>query len=148
MTALWSAPHRGDNLFASVQSLKVGILDADVFGPSLPRLMNLEDQDTPALTDNKRMVPLVNYGIKWYAQFSQERMYINITTHTRMHIHTRTHIHAHTRMHQHEQVHRGQAARQHVVVGTAPAFVATSSCRVPPSFPLVGGELACPWGSL
>ena len=34
--------------FSSIQSLQVGLLDADVFGPSIPRLMNLSGQ--PELT--------------------------------------------------------------------------------------------------
>lgn len=41
---------------------KVGILDADVFGPSIPKLMNLSGN--PSLTDNDLMEPLVNYGVK------------------------------------------------------------------------------------
>lgn len=39
----------------------VGLLDADVHGPSIPRMMNLKG--TPALTDSNLMIPLVNYGI-------------------------------------------------------------------------------------
>lgn len=45
------------------QSLRVGLLDADVFGPSVPRMMNL--QGAPDLDDDNKMLPLVNYGIKW-----------------------------------------------------------------------------------
>lgn len=40
----------------------VGILDADVYGPSLPTMMNLDDQ--PELNSQDLMIPLVNYGIK------------------------------------------------------------------------------------
>ncbi|XP_059812285.1 iron-sulfur cluster transfer protein NUBPL isoform X2 [Hemitrygon akajei] len=39
----------------------VGLLDADVHGPSIPRMMNLKGN--PALTDSNLMIPLVNYGI-------------------------------------------------------------------------------------
>lgn len=41
---------------------KVGLLDADVYGPSLPMMMNLND--TPELNDQELMLPLMNYGIK------------------------------------------------------------------------------------
>ncbi|XP_072554986.1 iron-sulfur cluster transfer protein NUBPL isoform X6 [Paramormyrops kingsleyae] len=42
-------------------SKKVGILDADVYGPSVPKLMNLKG--SPELTENNLMRPLVNFGI-------------------------------------------------------------------------------------
>ena len=42
---------------------KVGLLDADVYGPSIPLMMNLEDQEPPLVHDQK-MVPLENYGVK------------------------------------------------------------------------------------
>lgn len=41
---------------------KVGLLDMDVFGPSIPRMMNLSG--SPALTKNDYMIPLTNYNIK------------------------------------------------------------------------------------
>lgn len=41
----------------------VGLLDADIFGPTIPLMMNLND--VPLLNDNNLMEPLVNYGIKW-----------------------------------------------------------------------------------
>ncbi|XP_005111797.1 iron-sulfur protein NUBPL [Aplysia californica] len=44
------------------QGIKVGILDADIYGPSIPTLMNLSGQ--PELNHQKLMIPLVNYGIK------------------------------------------------------------------------------------
>ncbi|KAG1151921.1 hypothetical protein G6F37_000816 [Rhizopus arrhizus] len=42
---------------------KVGILDADIFGPSIPKLMNLKGE--PDLTEKgDRLIPLINYGVK------------------------------------------------------------------------------------
>ncbi|KAG9268131.1 iron-sulfur protein NUBPL isoform X1 [Astyanax mexicanus] len=48
-------------LTANDQSKQVGILDADVYGPSVPKLMNL--RGNPELTDNNLMRPLTNFGI-------------------------------------------------------------------------------------
>ena len=45
----------------AVQQKKVGLLDADIYGPSLPTIMNL--RGLPAL-NGKKMVPLHNYGVK------------------------------------------------------------------------------------
>ncbi|KAK7111217.1 hypothetical protein V1264_010889 [Littorina saxatilis] len=41
---------------------KVGILDADIYGPSIPKLMNLSGE--PELSADNKMEPLVNYGVK------------------------------------------------------------------------------------
>ena len=40
---------------------RVGILDADIYGPSIPRMMGLSSK--PKIVNNK-MIPLINYGIK------------------------------------------------------------------------------------
>ena len=40
--------------------LKIGILDADVYGPSLPKLINLNEK--PKSEDGKYLVPLEKYG--------------------------------------------------------------------------------------
>lgn len=40
----------------------VGLLDMDVFGPSIPRMMNLTG--APELDKDDNMIPLSNYGIK------------------------------------------------------------------------------------
>ncbi|EGC38894.1 Mrp/NBP35 family protein [Dictyostelium purpureum] len=48
----------------SSQDLSVGLLDADVFGPSIPLMMDLKGQEKPLVNDNNQMVPLINYGIK------------------------------------------------------------------------------------
>jgi ATP-binding protein involved in chromosome partitioning len=41
--------------------LKVGLLDADIYGPSVPRLTGLRDK--PQLTADKQMVPLSRFGL-------------------------------------------------------------------------------------
>lgn len=43
--------------------VKVGIMDADVYGPSLPKLMNLHSREVE-LTEDDKMKPLLNYGVK------------------------------------------------------------------------------------
>ncbi|KYQ57661.1 Iron-sulfur protein NUBPL [Trachymyrmex zeteki] len=40
----------------------IGLLDADVFGPSIPLMMNIHE--SPALNQENFMEPLVNYGVK------------------------------------------------------------------------------------
>ena len=51
------------NLALSLSSLgmKVGLLDADIYGPSLPRLMGMKER--PEIRDD-RIIPLEHYGIK------------------------------------------------------------------------------------
>ncbi|KAF2453713.1 P-loop containing nucleoside triphosphate hydrolase protein [Lineolata rhizophorae] len=44
------------------KGLRSGILDTDIFGPSIPTLMNLEGE--PRLSDRSMLVPLANYGVK------------------------------------------------------------------------------------
>ncbi|XP_058471727.1 iron-sulfur protein NUBPL isoform X2 [Solea solea] len=48
-------------LMANDSSKSVGLLDADVYGPSVPKLMNLKGN--PELSDNNLMIPLTNYGV-------------------------------------------------------------------------------------
>ena len=44
---------------------RVGLLDADLFGPSLPRMMNLIGESSrPVLTKEKRIKPVLAYGIE------------------------------------------------------------------------------------
>jgi ATP-binding protein involved in chromosome partitioning len=42
--------------------LSVGLLDADIYGPSQPRMMGIKGR--PSSPDGKRLLPLENYGIR------------------------------------------------------------------------------------
>jgi ATP-binding protein involved in chromosome partitioning len=44
------------------QGARVGILDADIYGPSQPLMLGLEDQ-RPSSPDGKRLKPLVSHGL-------------------------------------------------------------------------------------
>ncbi|MEQ1951913.1 Mrp/NBP35 family ATP-binding protein [Mesorhizobium sp. CN2-181] len=46
----------------SALGLKVGLLDADIYGPSVPRLMNIHGR--PQTLDGKILIPMENYGLK------------------------------------------------------------------------------------
>jgi len=41
--------------------LRVGLLDADIYGPSVPRLTGIRDK--PQLNDDKKMIPIVRFGL-------------------------------------------------------------------------------------
>ncbi|CCM05131.1 uncharacterized protein FIBRA_07339 [Fibroporia radiculosa] len=43
--------------------LRVGVLDLDIFGPSIPKLMGLESAEEPHLTKEGAIVPLKNHGL-------------------------------------------------------------------------------------
>ena len=52
------------NLAFALQKLglKIGILDADVYGPSLPKLLNTKEK--PKSEDNKSIMPLEKFGVQ------------------------------------------------------------------------------------
>ncbi len=52
------------NLAVAMSQLgkKVGILDADIYGPSIPRMMGISGR--PEASKNKKLIPLESYGIK------------------------------------------------------------------------------------
>ncbi|MAS06263.1 MAG: iron-sulfur cluster carrier protein ApbC [Ahrensia sp.] len=52
------------NLALALKSigLKVGVLDADIYGPSMPRLLHISGQ--PSTVDGRTLKPMENYGVK------------------------------------------------------------------------------------
>lgn len=52
------------NLAVALHKLgfQVGILDADIYGPSIPRMMGIAGR--PQANENKKLIPLESYGIK------------------------------------------------------------------------------------
>ena len=49
-------------LALKAQGLKVGLLDADIYGPSVPKLFGLSGK--PKVVDNRSMEPMEGYGLK------------------------------------------------------------------------------------
>ncbi|KAI0079175.1 P-loop containing nucleoside triphosphate hydrolase protein [Panus rudis PR-1116 ss-1] len=48
----------------SERNPRVGILDLDIFGPSIPKLMGLESADEPRLTEGGAIIPLTNHSLQ------------------------------------------------------------------------------------
>ena len=49
-------------LALKIIGLKVGILDADIYGPSLPKMMSINEK--PKSEDGKSMSPIDQYGVQ------------------------------------------------------------------------------------
>jgi ATP-binding protein involved in chromosome partitioning len=49
-------------LAAKANGVRVGLLDADIYGPSQPRMMGISGK--PTSPDGKRMLPLENHGVR------------------------------------------------------------------------------------
>src|SRR5204862_8125402 len=52
------------NLACALQQLglRIGLLDCDIYGPSIPLMMGINSR--PTLSDAEKMVPPSNYGVK------------------------------------------------------------------------------------
>ena len=46
----------------AAQNVRVGLLDCDIYGPSIPRMLNLSGQ--PEMVGERTLRPIANYGIK------------------------------------------------------------------------------------
>ncbi len=49
-------------LALQVEGAKVGIIDADIYGPSQPRMLGI--QERPEVRDNKRILPVISHGLQ------------------------------------------------------------------------------------
>jgi ATP-binding protein involved in chromosome partitioning len=49
-------------LALATRGLRVGLLDADIYGPSQPRMMGISGR--PTATDERTLIPMQNYGVK------------------------------------------------------------------------------------
>jgi ATP-binding protein involved in chromosome partitioning len=49
-------------LALKANGLRVGVLDADIYGPSMPRMLGISGR--PSSPDGKRLTPLENYGVR------------------------------------------------------------------------------------
>ena len=47
----------------SKKNLKVGLLDADIYGPSIPKLLGIEGK--PSLSEDKKILPFQKFGISF-----------------------------------------------------------------------------------
>jgi len=43
---------------------KVGLLDADVYGPNVPMMMGIPENERPSVNDKEQLIPFENHGIK------------------------------------------------------------------------------------
>ena len=44
------------------KNLKIGLLDADIYGPSIPKMLGITEK--PEVSKNKKILPYEKYGIK------------------------------------------------------------------------------------
>lgn len=49
-------------LALSQLGMKIGLLDADIYGPSIPMMIGIDGK--PKMTEDKKLIPMENYGIK------------------------------------------------------------------------------------
>ena len=101
------------NLAVSLAQLgyKVGLLDADIFGPSVPKMFGVEDEQLymQEIDGKNRIIPLEKYGVKLlYGEQRPE------ATHHRCRLgRSRLFRHRHATRHQRHSPHFGSNARHH-----------------------------------
>ena len=47
----------------SARGLRVGLLDADIYGPSVPLMFGVPSDEKPRVNEAREVVPLVRYGV-------------------------------------------------------------------------------------
>src|SRR5882762_11748089 len=54
------------NLAVALQrsGARVGLIDADIYGPNIPMMMGLLEKDRPSVNAEQKLIPLENYGVK------------------------------------------------------------------------------------
>jgi len=54
------------NLAVSLQRLgaKVGLLDADIYGPNIPMMMGIAENERPSVNGQEQLIPFENHGVK------------------------------------------------------------------------------------
>ena len=54
------------NLAVSLQrtGAKVGLLDADIYGPNIPMMMGIPEHERPSVNDKEQLIPFENHGVK------------------------------------------------------------------------------------
>lgn len=46
------------------EGARVGLLDADVYGPNIPMMMGLSEQERPGVNEQQQMIPFEGHGVK------------------------------------------------------------------------------------
>jgi ATP-binding protein involved in chromosome partitioning len=54
------------NIAVCLQRLgaKVGLLDADIYGPNIPMMMGIPETERPSVNDKEQLIPFENHGVK------------------------------------------------------------------------------------
>ena len=47
---------------SQIKKLKIGLLDADIYGPSIPKMLGIKEK--PKINESKKIIPYDKYGIK------------------------------------------------------------------------------------
>src|SRR5439155_6271371 len=54
------------NLAVALKQLgaKVGLIDADIYGPNVPMMMGLPENERPNVNEKQQLIPFESYGVK------------------------------------------------------------------------------------